>query len=100
MLSDLAFNRHCFGTAKEFAREALTHWDETGESHLRLARATRALGQVDEAICSYRSAIGTAPFLVEARYELAGLLIDIERPVDALDILEQWRRIIAGCQVY
>jgi tetratricopeptide (TPR) repeat protein len=100
LLSDLAYNRNCFGQAASLARQAVAQQSDIGATHYRLARSLRALGEFEQAIASYRRALECAPFLVEARNELAALWIDIERPSESRSILEEWRAIIGGCPVY
>jgi tetratricopeptide (TPR) repeat protein len=99
-LSDIGFEQQSYADAARFAVAAVELRPEIGGSHYRLARALRALGQREQAEAAYRRTLAESPFLFEAWEERACLLLEAERPADALAVLDELLTILDGCPVY
>ncbi len=100
LLCRFASSNGRFLEAERFGTAACELIPDISSTQFQLARALNSLGCLNEAEFRYRAALDLDPFLIEAHVGLAQLLLDRDRPEDALTVLNDWAAIIAGCPPY
>ena len=99
-LAEIYFANGRYRESANASSQAVEAWPESGEAHLVSARALRAWGRADDAVDAYRSTIARAPFQQDAWNELARLLLDLQRPGEAIALLDEWAAILRACPIY
>ncbi|MCS6775448.1 MAG: glycosyltransferase [Chloroherpetonaceae bacterium] len=94
------FQQADFEAAIRHAKQAVTCWPGNGAAQYHLARALRAAGRPEEALVAYQQAVAASPFLLEAWQEQIQLLIDLQRPGQAIEQLGDILAILDGSPYY
>ncbi|HLK55177.1 MAG TPA: glycosyltransferase [Chthonomonadaceae bacterium] len=86
--------------AQDCARWAAAQLPDVSITQDLLGRAQKAVGNVEAAITAYRRTLELNPFRLTAVGELTQLYLDLQRPQEALTLLDAWAALLDGSPFY